>query len=766
MDLFELQQRANILVQKVNDYEASLVGQEVNENDLINQHIYVDLHSLRPAMKMLFASSLSDKLSRTLFNDVPYRFYSMQPPVGLSYIEVEPDTQTSITYTGNQHQQTNNLDLWNAYNMTSMDAKINNYIDTDDLTAYGLRYVQSSNIKDALVTESQVANVFKWNTTSDVELPTNTRTTVRQVPGIVLYYLGNNYSSAFTATIPFTPILTDLNSVNYSTPPLYGAFYIQNNPTQSQVGEAMGHEACRIFLPGCNYMQGRLISPQQIWQPDRKFGEENYQYGFNWQGNAVYHELVYKDRRPDLGDSGADFTSTLNEIQDNDPQGLAIRFALAQQAPYYHNRPYFDELSPLYDSTGTKAKSLADSIVDDSKTSPALGYLPQDFVLLSNLTDNFVFDEVTGEATGFGSQDFFMLPNTTDFKGNYSYIVKFRTGSSLTTAQKIFHAEKFANLELTNAGMLTCYSWGSSTSTNLFQVSSNTEYAIKLDVTNSNTKTYSIYQNEAWMELATISDTGMDFSDTEYAFRFGLSSYSDVNPFLGTIVLSECAIKTTNDSDYRYFATQVFNETTLATGVDLNPEGPILLNGIVRGRNTSSGSIRLSTDEQQKIKKITLKLKSTTFGTYSSEDQIVDLQYFGGILLTKNLNNWIGYKNSSGTWTQLTPSLGGRYLPGYQDITITMERTSEEAEGSTLNVSVGDSSYDSVSIPGSTSSATRLIVRNTLEYVNLAESTFEYFDGTVVPIATVAQSPNRIDTSDEDFYNNYKMNYNTYNKGL
>lgn len=537
MNLLELQQRANVLVQKVNEYEASLTGTEIDETDTLNQHKYADLYSLRPVMKLLFGTTVDEKLNRTLDNDLPLRVFASSAPAwnstfnllsfnpGPTNYPIEyPDTLTTnpdgsltnntknnigttgvitpitsqdlviqeelningvhlgenisllsvvgfgtlgtvrvdsayrytnrqsfyITYQDNSvstidlpgfpnvivvnmtckfnleqqkvrfitkfidgqsgevyktinveksdtaivanrklttrlyippnktinpnntfikneyvsmdvgyksdtHEFMNNIDMYNNYNMCQLDVTQNSVTDRDTRIKQGINYSYSSNIADALVTECQVANLFNWNTTSSTQIDNNTISVNRQVPGIVCYYLGNGYNSTFTATIPYSPRLDNINSINYRTPPYYGAFYRNGSDIEtSQVGLQMGAEACRIFMPGLNYTRGKLESPQQIWQPEKLVGDDNIDKGFNWQGRAIYHELVFKNRRAGSSDAGVDFKPTLDNVADNDPQGLATRFALAQQKPYYHNRPWFNELDELYGKDAAK----------------------------------------------------------------------------------------------------------------------------------------------------------------------------------------------------------------------------------------------------------------------------------------------------------------------------------------------------------------------------------------------------------------------------
>lgn len=354
MNLLELQQRANILVDKVNQYEASLTGTELDENQVLNQHTYVDIFCLRPVLKLLFGKDVSDKLSRTLENDIELPLVSSTAPAWNTFFNFFNQEVTS-----NQHEFIQNIDTYNSSNMLMLDTQQYTLTDRDTAISLGIRYSYGANIGDALVTESQVSNLFNWNTTNDTTVLNNTKTTNRQVPGIVLYYLGNDYNGGYTATIPYSRVLSNINTVNDNNPPLYGAYYDSSDITKSQVGLDMGAESCRIFVPGCNYLGGKLISPQQIWQPDRKVGDDNIGYGYNWQGKAVYHELVFKNRRSGCSDNGVDFIPGLDSVPDNDVQGLATRAVLAQMKNYYYNRPWFNGLNSLY---GVDTSKLANSI--------------------------------------------------------------------------------------------------------------------------------------------------------------------------------------------------------------------------------------------------------------------------------------------------------------------------------------------------------------------------------------------------------------------
>ena len=168
-------------------------------------------------------------------------------------------------------------------------------------------------------------------------------------------------------------------------------------------------------MPGLTYFNGTSISPINIWQP---FPRLDTNYGYNYQGKALYHELVFKRRRAGCKEAGLDFipdATVDNGICDNDPQGLAMRLALAQQKPYYYNRPWFKELDEYYTAEGTKQAQLADLIVENSKkpifTYPELSDTNYMIIPSSATVDNY-YDASTG---------IFTAKDCAYWRNNYQY---------------------------------------------------------------------------------------------------------------------------------------------------------------------------------------------------------------------------------------------------------------------------------------------------------------------------------------------------------
>ena len=285
------------------------------------------------------------------------------------------DKEYDYEVKSDKHEFISDIDALNNYNLIHLDALENTVTSRDQRIKQGINYSYSSNIADALVTESQVANMFKWNTTDPNTIPNNTMTLNRQVPGIVVYTIGPDYDKFYTSTIGYNPTTSKFNAVNYGNPSTYGSYYRNDDVKYSQYSHetptfASEFASCKVFMTGMNYTRGKLESPQQIWQPAEKYGDDNIGYGYNRQGQATYHELVFKNRRKGSGANSVDFTPAKSDIPDNDPQGLALRSVLAQQRDFYNGRPWFKELDVLY---GANMSKFAANVNQSSKLGSGTG---------------------------------------------------------------------------------------------------------------------------------------------------------------------------------------------------------------------------------------------------------------------------------------------------------------------------------------------------------------------------------------------------------
>lgn len=526
MDLLELQQRANVLVDKVNQYEENLTGLELDENQVINEHTYVDIFCLRPVLKLLFGKDISEKTSRTTVNDIDFNLISSSAPANNTTISFFENIYSTV-----EHPFVQNIDMWNSYNMTQLDIQQLKEMTRQEAIEKGIGLSYSSNIKDALVTESQVANLFNWNTTSDILTKNNTYTFNRQVPGLVLYYLGNGYDGVYTATIPYNPVSANINYVNFNNPPLYGAYYDNTDITKSQVGLEMGAECCRVFLPGCNFFGGRLLSPQQIWQPDKRVGEANANLGYNYQGKALYHELVFKQRRTGCQDADVDFTEALSAVPDNDPQGLATRLALSHQKEYYFNRPWFKELNS-YTSNFNSSSNLANKIIENSYINVSTGYALADFLSFNN---NSIIDTTTGnfDFPTNSTTDYVTFNSVELLNGTYNFIISFILDDTYTSRQVLQTSAYYVRIDNNDIRIFD----KSNSKICQISASSNTTYTLKLHVENNTSLTiYNLVDSEFTQIGTTTGDMsitsatlGFNGSYVMYGDILGASSYIESN---------------------------------------------------------------------------------------------------------------------------------------------------------------------------------------------------------------------------------------------
>lgn len=456
MNLFELQTRANALVAKVNAYEDTIEDMTLDENEIIDQHLYADIFCLRTVMHRLFATNPTDRASTSLSTtDIDWSMVT-QTAVGRNEIWKLNDNSYRGQGSVSQYNSdiTTNNDMMSHYNMivgepaypyakyllssTSAQTKAK-LVSGNCFNVYG------AHISDALVTESQTSNIFRWNTTpeDDITNVSAISNIPQQVPGIVTYYLGSGYDGEYSATIPYNTNKSSV-AVNYNTPAIYGAFYKDAYGPEdivSQQPKNRGAEGLRMFMPGTTFFNGGAISPIDIYQPFPRYDTPT---GYNYQGKALYHELVFKRRRAGCSSADVDFLPFKQfetGANDNDPQGLAMRLALAQQKPYYYNRPWFKELDEYYTAEGTKQAQLADKIIENSKNI-IYGYDTSDYTTVGTATidvaTGLLLNPTSSTNTATVTLDMSALTSSTLIT-DFELIFKFRLASNLSSSLTCFN---------------------------------------------------------------------------------------------------------------------------------------------------------------------------------------------------------------------------------------------------------------------------------------------------------------------------------------
>lgn len=540
MNLFELQTRANALVAKVNAYEDTIEDMTLDENEIIDQHLYADIFCLRTVMHRLFATNPADRASTSLSTtDVDWSLVT-QTAVGRNEIwKLNDNTYRGqgapTEYTSNI---TTNNDMMSHYNMivgepaypyakyllNSTSAEIKSkFVSGNCFNVYG------AHISDALITESQTANIFRWNTTpeDDITNVSAISNIPQQVPGIVTYYLGSGYDGEYSATIPYNTNKSTV-AVNYNTPAIYGAFYKDANGPEdvvSQQPKNRGAEGLRMFMPGTTFFNGGAISPIDIYQPFPRYDTPT---GYNYQGKALYHELVFKRRRAGCSAANVDFLPFKQfeaGVNDNDPQGLAMRLALAQQKPYYYNRPWFTELDELYTTEGTKQAALADKIIEDSK-SITYGYDTSKYTAvgtatIDNTTGLLLNPTSTSSATATVTLDMSALTSSTPIT-DFEIIFKFRLASDLSISLWCFYGlgsdNKFFRIYMDVDSVIRLQVQSGASSSTVEPISySNTlgpliadkDYYIRLTMNSSRTLTgyYKFNKEDDWTNFGTVRVT-------------------------------------------------------------------------------------------------------------------------------------------------------------------------------------------------------------------------------------------------------------------
>lgn len=416
MNMQELQDRANAIVQRVNNYEASLEKEQGDETKLLSEHKYCDIHCLRAVYDWITGCDFTRKANTTLNSTVNGKLFDFD--VRTNQLSQTTRNKRKLQYTtGNLKwtawQDVNNADSHNTYTGITEDSATANYINmhynlaidcgnmridtrssghrlySQRFSGWSIQY--GAHIADALIVESQVVNLYDldyfmvdaysnslrigWWTAEENYLCS---------AGINLFSARSNEYKTPPPTIfvyEGRPLISKNKVINTLDRCVFGT--CPNRESQNIYCRSENDNSYRLklFIP-CSSTTGGTSS-YNSFQPEvfnkvpsnnRNPNTRKQWQTENW-AQQTYFELAFKRRRAGCKAAGLDFIPTLDTVMDNDPQGLATRFALAQCKPYYRGRPWWTELDELYTENGEYQAKLADAILEASESMNDLEYL-------------------------------------------------------------------------------------------------------------------------------------------------------------------------------------------------------------------------------------------------------------------------------------------------------------------------------------------------------------------------------------------------------
>lgn len=169
------------------------------------------------------------------------------------------------------------------------------------------------------------------------------------------------------------------------------------------------------------------------------------------------------------------------------------------------------------------------------------GNTKRDFINVGGVT----LDSEHLIASGFDGTNYLQLLRTPTFGSNWEILFKFTTGDDITTAQSIFSLYPFALALNIKNSLIQVYFSTNGTSFNLANavngvttLTANTTYYCKYTYDGSNYEVSLSTDNVDWTtEFTTTNSTALC-----KATRFQIGQYTAINPFLGSVDLSECYI--------------------------------------------------------------------------------------------------------------------------------------------------------------------------------------------------------------------------------
>lgn len=420
MNLTELQNRANVLVETINEYESNLTGITVDENEILEQHIYLDTHSLCSIFNYIFGKNWNDKSTNnpesTLTNDYPFFI----TPFCKHLIVNLKDFKTGI------EEKIMNPEGWSTLNdyaefsfYTQGLSNSYQFIHTDVFNVYDTFYrildVPDNSLHpyDAQLIESEVVNLRRIATETYTEQDTGSMYWIGQThTGINCF----TYPEAFgehgqpQLTTEETSRPTNVEFLNFGTfshacqeVECCPAGFPRPANDKYQIELAMNQSTFKIMIPPfthyCSNLAGNLSEQRSEinnghndflratpnWGPvDREtFNENNW-----WDTVHTWFELATKQRRAGCKAAGVDF---LPGSGDTDDQGVALAVILAHCKPVLENFYFPDNLEKFYSEDGSKAAELADLFLTTCDTDSDI----TDEAFFT--TDNTTADTETGE---------------------------------------------------------------------------------------------------------------------------------------------------------------------------------------------------------------------------------------------------------------------------------------------------------------------------------------------------------------------------------
>ena len=151
-----------------------------------------------------------------------------------------------------------------------------------------------------------------------------------------------------------------------------------------------------------------------------------------------------------------------------------------------------------------------------------------------------------GVISGFANGTCLELNGPTARVDNSEHVVKFTTGSDITTTQAVAHSEYCYCIEISSSNLTTWDAGASTVRTILSSISTNTTYWVKVTISGTTRTFYTSTDGTNYTQQLSFSDSKMNLS-ANYNYNLGLSSYEYNNPFLGSIDLKASYIKRNNE---------------------------------------------------------------------------------------------------------------------------------------------------------------------------------------------------------------------------